>query len=39
MNILLGNLRIEDIVHDKYIKKIQKFLDENGYKKVAGVFR
>ena len=36
MNTLyLGNLRLKDIVKEEYTEVIQKFLDENGYKKTA----
>lgn len=31
-NILLGNLKLKDIVKDEYIADISTFLDSNGYK-------
>jgi len=31
MIIRLGNLQLEDIIEKKYFKKIQNFLDTNGY--------
>ena len=32
MNIQLGNLQLKDVVVEKYLEKIQIFLDTNGYK-------
>ena len=31
MNILLGDLKLKDIVVAEYLEKIQSFLDMNGY--------
>lgn len=33
MGIMLGNFQLKDIVEDKYIEKIEKFLKENGYRR------
>ena len=33
MNILLGNLKIEDIIKPEYQDKIKQFLDSNGFTK------
>lgn len=33
MVIRIGNLQIRDVVNDKYLEKIQRFLDENEYRR------
>jgi len=33
MNIQLGNLQLKDVINDKYLEKIEKFLSENGYQR------
>lgn len=32
---MLGNLQLKDVVEDKHLEKIQKFLDDNDYGKEA----
>lgn len=33
MNIQLGNLALKDIVEEKYLQKVEDFLNTNGYKR------
>jgi len=33
MNIFLGNLKLEDVIKEECLNKIQEFLNQNGYRK------